>query len=69
MEGIKQYQAVNSNKTKSLRASVSMDEKFLLERICSILDVPESQIIRDSVREKVAYLIQNHPKVREAFQN
>jgi hypothetical protein len=69
MEGIKQYQAVNSNKTKSLRASVSMDEKFLLERICSILDVPESQIIRESVREKVAYLIQNHPKVREAFQN
>ena len=69
MDGIKQYQMNNPLKIVSLRANIPEPEKNELEIICSVLDVPIAQIIREGVREKVASLKENHPKVREALSN
>ena len=69
MNGINQYQMDKLMKKVSLRANIDECEKETLDKICSILDVPNAQIIREGVRERMAFLIENDPKVREAFQN
>ena len=56
-----------TKKQKSLRANIPETEKREFEHICSILDVPEAQIIRESLREKIEFLKANNPKVREAL--
>ena len=69
MNGINQYQMDKLMKKVSLRANIDECEKETLDKICLILDVPNAQIIREGVRERMAFLIENDPKVREAFQN
>ena len=55
------------NKTQSLRANVDKEEKAELEKIATILDVPEAQIIREGFREKMVKL-RKHPKVKAAVE-
>lgn len=51
-------------KNQSLRANVNALEKQELEAVATVLDVPEAQIIREAVREKVAKLRKTHPKLK-----
>lgn len=53
------------NKTDRVSARVTEDERQELESISDILDIPEAQIVREAVREKVAKL-RKHPKVKAA---
>lgn len=53
-------------KNQSLRANVNEAEKKELEQIAEALDVPESQIIREAVREKVQKLQKTHPKLKKS---
>lgn len=63
-KGIKQYQLYKPMRKQSLRANVNEDEKKELEKVSEILDVPEAQIIREAVREKLEKLNRTHPKLK-----
>lgn len=53
------------NKTNQIAARISEDERKELNDIAEILDVPEAQIVREAVREKMVKL-RKHPKVKAA---
>jgi hypothetical protein len=52
------------NKTTQIAARIKETERNELTEIATTLDVPESQIIREAVREKIAQLKETHPKLR-----
>ena len=52
-------------KNKTIQVRVSEEEKQELLKISEALDVSSSQIIRESVREKIASLKNTHPRLSE----
>lgn len=52
-------------KTTQIAARIKETEREELRQVAETLDIPESQIIREAVREKVTELQKTHPKLQE----
>lgn len=51
-------------KTTQIAARINEAEREELATVATVLDIPEAQIIREAVREKVAKLKRTHPKLK-----
>jgi hypothetical protein len=58
-----------NRKDEQVFTRITRDENVELLEIASILDIPVSQIIRDGLREKVRFIKETDPRVREGLQN
>lgn len=50
-------------KTTQFAARVSEAEREELKRVAEVLDIPEAQIVREAVREKIDEMYRTHPKL------
>ena len=53
-------------KNDRLSARASAEERERLAEAARILDIPEAQIIREAVRDRVEKLWRTHPKLKQA---
>lgn len=53
-------------KTTQYAARVSEAERYELKSVAELLDIPEAQIIREAVREKLAKLRETDPRLSKA---
>ena len=52
-------------RTIHVAARMNEAEREKLKQVAEVLDVPESQIIREAVRDKIEDLRQNHPRLQK----